>query len=474
MKRNASTFLVYMLIGAMLCLPLHAMAGQVVTESERNWARRILEGVERDKALPAPNTSNSVATLYYSNLSGNADLDPLQKGMALMLNHDLEKIGYKVDVTERVKMQAMAEELGLGPQGLVDSETAPRMGRLLGTKYVTGGEMVAGEPNQLVVEPLLIDVPSEMDLNQAVSSGDAADIIPVEKKLLFDAIELMGIELTYEEHAALSQPLSENPSALAALFAAVALSDNGEYEAAGEKYQEALAEDPDIPIAEDAFNELVELELIEAPEPPPEEEKKMSKWKIALIAAGAALAVGAIVGGSVAGAVIAADKITEDDEETTEDSGDSGGGDSGGGDSGGDDGDSSSSDEEEPDITPPYIEYTTPAEQSTLECREGELLIHWSEDMNRGGGDVATEPLQFRNMSQVWTRTWPAPDTLRIYWQHDEAYCNDLLGEDGEEWVEFQIKKYEDKADNGQTGQWYYEYNIKDNITEPEEEEEVI
>ena len=61
-----------------------------------------------------------------------------------MLITDLSKIK-GIKVLERVKMQALVEELGLGISGLVEAKTFPRVGRLLGAQHLVGGDIVKGK-----------------------------------------------------------------------------------------------------------------------------------------------------------------------------------------------------------------------------------------------------------------------------------------------------------------------------------------
>ena len=52
---------------------------------------------------------NTVAVMYFENLSASDDYDPLQKGLAQMLMTDLAK-AQKIQVVERLKLQKLHEE----------------------------------------------------------------------------------------------------------------------------------------------------------------------------------------------------------------------------------------------------------------------------------------------------------------------------------------------------------------------------
>ncbi len=110
-------------------------AGEVVTSDVRMWAQKVLK---EEKALRPVEARNTVAVLYFENKTGRSEFIPLQKGLALMLLTDLFKIR-ELQVVERIRIQALVEEMGLGASGMVDSQTTPRVGRLLGARLIIGG-----------------------------------------------------------------------------------------------------------------------------------------------------------------------------------------------------------------------------------------------------------------------------------------------------------------------------------------------
>jgi curli biogenesis system outer membrane secretion channel CsgG len=85
-------------------------------------------------ALAGPNT---LAVLYFQN-SGGPAYDALKVGMAQMLINDL--VGTEdVTVVERTELQAILDELELGHSGMVDPDTAARVGKLLGAEWMAMG-----------------------------------------------------------------------------------------------------------------------------------------------------------------------------------------------------------------------------------------------------------------------------------------------------------------------------------------------
>jgi TolB-like protein len=228
----------------------------------RAWAQKAIEG---EKALKAPAARNAVAVLYFRNQTEQSELDPLQKGIALMLITDLSKIK-SLQVVERAQLQALAEELGLGTSGLVEPNTAPRVGRILGAQWLVGGEILAGkavqEMRKLLLRSNLLDVPAQKIIGQPMAEGDLEELFRLEKELLFDLIKLVQVKVTPQEEEDLRKPCSTNLRALLTLFRAVDAGDRGNYARAAELYELALREDGSICLANEALEELKALGLI--------------------------------------------------------------------------------------------------------------------------------------------------------------------------------------------------------------------
>lgn len=235
-------------------------AGEVVTQNIKQWAKKALE---EEKALKIAPTRNTLAVPYFQNKTGQSDLDPLQKGIALMLMTDFSKIkGYQV--VERVRLQALVEELGLGTSGLVAPETAPRVGRLLGVQWLVGGTVSKGQTSQIKIQSLPLDVPGQKILGEPAAEGSLTDLFRIEKDLLFEIIKLLKIEVTPQEQEELRKPCSVNLRALMNLFKGIQASDLQDYEKAAQFYEKALEEDTMICSAREALQELQTLGLIDS------------------------------------------------------------------------------------------------------------------------------------------------------------------------------------------------------------------
>jgi TolB-like protein len=233
-------------------------AGQVVTDDLR---QRVLQSIHNEGSRPFQPAANTLAVLYFHNKTARSDLDPLEKGMAVMLITDLAKVK-EIRVIERAQIQALVEELQLGTSGLVAPDTAPRMGQLLGARFVVSGDLGDMPPGQITIAAHLLEMPEISLLGTPTRSGYMDDLLRMEKELVFEIIRLLQIELTPGQIEELRKPITLDLKALMLFFQGIQSSDRGAYEEAAAYYRDALQRDPGLGPARAAVLELERLRLI--------------------------------------------------------------------------------------------------------------------------------------------------------------------------------------------------------------------
>jgi TolB-like protein len=235
-----------------------AWGGQVVTDDAKSWAK---QAVEQEKSLKTVAAANTVAVLYFFNRTGRADLDPLQKGLTVMLITDLSKVK-SLAVVERVRLQALVEEMKLGASGLVEEGTAPRVGKLLGARWLEGGNFQSGQASLLQIKSNVLDVPTTQIAGQPGAEGILEEIFRMEKDLVFETLKFLKVEPTPQEAAALKKPMTKSLKALFDFSQGIGLSDLGNYEEAAKFYESALRADPAFDDAKGALGELKSQGLV--------------------------------------------------------------------------------------------------------------------------------------------------------------------------------------------------------------------
>lgn len=410
-----------------------AQAGQVITDEHRVWAKQRVE--QEGKLVGPPTTTNSIAVLNFNNNSQQTELDPLQKGLALMLITDLAKVE-QIQVVERVRMQALLDEMDLSPVAPEDDETIFRVGKLLATYYVTRGNIITEQADNLLINLSLLDVPFTSGIDLPPAAGTVETLIQMEKSLLFNIIQQMNIELTPGKRAELEEPMSSDTAALLDLFQGLDFSDKDQYAEAAEMYEQALVKDPDLKIAESGLQELNDMGLVAADEvpmleegpPPPEPEGGLSTTVKVGIGA-AALAVAGV------GAYYA---FKEDDDPPPP---------------------------PDPDtLNPPSVDSVDPSEGSTLNCSSGSVTFAFSEPMNRTGQvfiSVNGATLDnFFNTKQSWDDQWNE-ENFTVSWNHPAAtnqYCTAEPGADSGGMISITLSNFQDSSGSALSGKSRFSY----------------
>lgn len=250
-----------------------AWAGQVVTPELKTWAR---QAVEQEKELQMVTKPQTVAVLYFANPGQDTELVPLQKGLAVMLMTDLAQLDI-LTVIERTQMQALVEELGFGQSGLVDEATAPRVGRLLQTQFLIGGQVRRSDEGRLDLSATILEVGPGKIIGRARAQGKTDQLFDLEKQLLDTIVTAIKVNPTPRQQKQLAKPLAAHPKAALALFEGMDAADRQDFDNASQHYGSALKIDPQLTLARRSLKELTTLKLVSAdvtPSPPP---KRISK-----------------------------------------------------------------------------------------------------------------------------------------------------------------------------------------------------
>ncbi|NBC18978.1 MAG: hypothetical protein GVY18_16885 [Bacteroidetes bacterium] len=237
----------------------------------RQQARREIEQVlAREDSLTAIQdeglSPDVVAVFPLSYQGSNEQYAPLGRGLAEMVLVDLAQVE-RVRVVERIRLQALLDELALSSSEYVDPQTAPRTGRLLQAGRITGGSF-----DVLADETLRIDAQLWSAIDRVVSpvdpqTGELAAFFRVQKALVFALLESMGIALTPEEQEQIERVPTQNLQAFLAYSRGLQEEDAGNYSAAQTHYQEAAELDPEF---QQAGTKATEMQGLGSAAGPPE------------------------------------------------------------------------------------------------------------------------------------------------------------------------------------------------------------
>jgi TolB-like protein len=397
------------------------MAGQVITQSERDWAQK---AIKQEADLGLLDSTNSIAVLNYRNLTGVKQFNGLQKGLALMLITDLSKVD-NLFVVERIKMQALLDEMDLGISGIVNPETAPEVGKLIKAAYVTTGDIGEGGLDQLKLSPSLLDVPFDKQSNLPVSAGDIDNLVQLEKEILFNITDKLSIFIPEEKRKELMVPLSLSTTALLALFLAVDYSDKGMYEKAAQLYSEALAEDPGLELARESLTELQDMGLVA-------KQEALMTEETAPVAAEGGSSMGTIVGVGLGIAAIAGVAALAGGSSSSSDGG------------GGTTDQNSDQTSNEPSAP------TVRTEDKRVICDGGHVTFYFSEPMN-----IDANYQVIPSTSVELSTNWPNDQSLRVSLK-DSTLCNSK----GPDTLSLELSDFRSSEGLGLTGTDSFSFSI--------------
>lgn len=248
-------------------------------------------------ARPEPNT---VAVLPWTYLGAEESLRPLEVGLAHLVVTDLAKVT-RLRLVERERVQALVTEFRLDQAGRADPGTAARSGRLLRAGRVVQGAIREGGDSGTI--RLDANVVSTGDTG-VEASGTASDrlqrLFDLEKAVVFQLLDRMGITLTPAERRAIGERPTADLQAFLAFSRGLGAEDRGDLAAARQFFDQAAARDPGFSQARQRAMQATRLSLA----------SRVTQDRLSAAAgAGAAAggAAGAGPGGGLGGAGIRAD-----------------------------------------------------------------------------------------------------------------------------------------------------------------------
>jgi TolB-like protein len=202
-----------------------------------------------------PDTRPGIAVFPFDNGGSYGqekdNFDALQKGIAGLMISDLAA-NPAARVVEREELQKLLDEQNLGTAGRVDPQTAAKLGKLVGARYVVTG--------------VFIDFYGDFRIDARLINVETGEIVKVEsdrmqRDHLFDLIRTVAAKLMKDANLpALPRQASDQrlgrqvpTEALTYYSRALLYHDRGQKDKAVEMYQKALQVFPDFAEASDGL-----------------------------------------------------------------------------------------------------------------------------------------------------------------------------------------------------------------------------
>lgn len=199
----------------------------------------------------------TLAVLYFENnsLSKKEEMDPLRKGLADMLITELTKID-QFQVVERSQLQQILEEMKLAQSGLLDSQSAVQVGKMLGAQNLLLGSFMHLLDGQMRIDVRIVNVETGLTIKAEEATGKPKDLYKLVQTLVLKISDQLNVKLTKAETQRLEQV--QNKSLTAALCYAKGLEyeDAGDFKHAMEMYNKAVQENTGFTKAQERLKAL--------------------------------------------------------------------------------------------------------------------------------------------------------------------------------------------------------------------------
>ncbi|MCK5686317.1 tetratricopeptide repeat protein [bacterium] len=219
----------------------------LIKESQIAAEKAIAEEKMLDTIAPDANT---IAVCYYEDFSPDKSLRAFQKGLAAMLITDLSKIKtYKV--VERLRLQALLEEMKLGQTGIVNYKTAPRVGKLLGAENLIVGSLTLGSIRAI---SSLSSASKEKIKGTASAKIELNEFYNLSGLITKGILRMLKIDISDEEMAMIGIPYTKNFEAFSYFGQALDELDAGNWKDAKNLFTQAIKADPEFDLAQKGYD----------------------------------------------------------------------------------------------------------------------------------------------------------------------------------------------------------------------------
>lgn len=210
-----------------------------------------------------PNTAppNSIAVLYFRNISSWAELDPALKGLSEILAADLSRIT-QIEVVPRKKVQLLLEQIALRPEEFLDETRMTDAAKLLGAEMLLTGGVERIDNDRISISAGIIDGQSgRLRGKQAQVTGRLSEILELEKDLILQLIETLKVIVPPSELQAIKQFTTRNSLAFIAFSKGLDFEDDNALIQARSQFKKAVIEDSNFRLAQSKLVQLPQKRL---------------------------------------------------------------------------------------------------------------------------------------------------------------------------------------------------------------------
>ena len=224
--------------------------GRLVLLTRHQLQYQAREAIARESTLAAtPPDPNTVAVMQFRYTGSDTTLRPLERGLAAVVVTDLARVR-RLRLVERERLQVLLDEIHLAASGRVDPTSGARSGRLIGAGQVVQGQFADLPSAQFRMDAAVVRASDA----QVAATGSGADqlraLFDIEKQVVLQLLDRMGITLTPAERAAISERPTRDIQAFLLYSRGLEAQDRGDFRAASQSFQAAAQRDPSFGAAQ--------------------------------------------------------------------------------------------------------------------------------------------------------------------------------------------------------------------------------
>jgi TolB-like protein len=187
---------------------------------------------------------NSIAVFPFTYLGWDSTFETLGRGLCDMMITDLNQVA-ALEVIERVRMQAMSDEMNLMYFGV--TEQIPRGGRLLGARHLVYGTYNVADSVHFSISTRLVHWgDSDSQADSTADSDALANLFDWEKNMVFGLLAKMGVEPTPEEADRIRRNRPKGLDSFQNFCDGVEFEDRGLDDQASQAFERAVEADPEF------------------------------------------------------------------------------------------------------------------------------------------------------------------------------------------------------------------------------------
>ncbi len=220
---------------------IRAHLDYLISQNVHKEVKQALANENKINVDSIPPNTIAVADFDASKLS--PDLAPIARGLAEFTSIDLSKVS-QLRVVDRLKIDVIQQELALGASGMVDPSTAPRVGKLLGSRHLVTATVLDMGDDAIRLDGVVVNTADSSTNKPETSEGQLQKIFAIEKAFVFKVIDNLGIQLTAAERDSIEQVPTESFLAFLAYSRGLEAQAQGNLSGAATQYDQAAQIDP--------------------------------------------------------------------------------------------------------------------------------------------------------------------------------------------------------------------------------------